>query len=268
MKLYRYFRWLSLDIVLGAIIFLRFFEDLYQETIPFTVYIALASAIWLIYTVDHLIDTKKSTELDSRRQFHLRHFKSLIFVSGIIAIIGLVNIYYLPEAVIRSGVILSAFCVAYLMLVFFIPKLWFKEILVAVGYASGIFLAPLTFKQIVTTQDIILFVQLVGLAMSNLLIFSYYDREQDQKSGFGSMILQIDSHSRRLISVLLYKLLGSVFFSLAFLHGKYQTVELVYLIMTVILLLLIRYDLYFSSKERFRMVGDAIFFVPVLFMIL
>lgn len=266
--LYRYFRWLSLDIVLGAIIFLSFLANLYQIDLSFQVYLALAIAIWQIYTIDHLIDARKSMHLDERRMFHRRHEHILIFVSGVLAVIGLINIYFLPIEIVRSGVILAAACVFYMMMVYFFRKLWFKEVLIAVGYACGIFLSPFSMSHSIEAVDLVILLQLAVLAFVNLSIFSYYDQEKDKKGGFGSIVLLMEDKSLHIIRLLLLLVFGSCVFFLLFLSEKYAVIQLVYLVMTLLFFVLIRFHFYFRAHERFRILGDAVFFVPVLFMII
>ena len=266
MKPYRYFRWLSLDIVLGAVIFLKFLGILYGLSLPFTIYLALAIAIWLIYSVDHLIDSRNADTSDPRREFHKKHFKQIVFVAGLAAIIGLFDVYYLPVGIIRAGSILAACCVSYLMLVYFIPKLWFKELIVAFGYAAGIFLAPLVMVDSIQMVDFLLFTQLAALALVNLLVFSVYDREKDDNNGFGSMALVMGSRSVGLIWTLLFLLIGSSVGFGIFLPEKYLFIQFTYLIMTCMLMGIMRFQLFFSQNERFRVLGDAIFFVPAIFL--
>ncbi|MEQ8338694.1 MAG: hypothetical protein RIA62_15155 [Cyclobacteriaceae bacterium] len=266
MILYRYFRWLSLDIVLGAVIFLSFLGSLYELIIPISVYLALAITVWLIYSVDHLIDSRNIRTSDPRRVFHQKHFKRIVFFAGIVSILGLINVYYLPVEIIRAGAILAACCILYLMLVYFLPGLWFKELLVAIGYASGIFLTPISLLDSLQTIDFILFIQLTLLALVNLLVFSVYDYESDIKNGFGSITSILGAGSVSLIWVLLILLICSSVCLGVVLAEKYQIIQFVYLIMSFMLMGVMRFQPFFGQNERFRVVGDAIFFVPAIFL--
>ncbi len=266
MILYRYFRWLSLDIVLGALIFLKFLGVLYALTIPITVYLALAIAVWLIYSVDHLIDSRNLDSPDPRRAFHHKYHRQIIFFAGIVAVIGLIDVYFLPIEIIRYGAILAAFCIVYLMMVFFIPRLWFKELIVALGYSLGIFLTPMALLDSIHPIDFILFIQLAVLALVNLLVFSIYDRDRDIENGFGSLALKLGTGSVKLIWLLVIFSGSLSIYLLFFLPAKYQFIQIAYFMMSSILIVVIRNHLYFSQKERFRIVGDAIFFVPAIFL--
>ena len=67
----KYIRWLSLDIVLGGVIFLNFIGDQLKVEVPIVVSLALSLCIWLIYTLDHQRDvTLKLHQKGARRIFH------------------------------------------------------------------------------------------------------------------------------------------------------------------------------------------------------
>jgi len=262
---YKYFRWLSLDIVLGAIFFLTYLGKLYHLSIGFPTYFAMSAAIWLIYTIDHLMDawvtSKPTTE---RHAFHHRNFKTILLVSGIVLMAALINIHFMKESIIRSGAILSAVSVAYLMLVYFVRKLWVKEIIVALVYAAGIFLAPVTLRGI-SIIDGFLFAQLAVVAFLNLIVFSLFDYENDRKSGFNSLALRLGA-ARVSVAIRMSGLLIIVS-SVSMIALGYSDLQMLYLLMTSILLWVHYRPVYFSRNERFRVVGDGIFYLPLLFLL-
>ncbi|WP_258103097.1 hypothetical protein [Marinoscillum sp. MHG1-6] len=264
-RYYKYFRWLSLDIVLGAIVFLAFLEKHYSQEIQLTVYFALAAAVWLIYTADHLIDSAQA-EGSPRRRFHQKYYKVLIFIGGLIFILAILNLPFLPGEVLRSGAVLSASCISYLLLVFFFKRLWVKEVLVAVGYAIGIFLAPLSMLNRLDASDTMMVVQLFIIALINLVIFSRFDIEEDTGQGFGSIAIRIGlRNTDTLIKalILLSAVLSVIGLNLG--HGIFF-IQLSYLMMTGVLAIVDYWPSYFNINERFRLVGDAVFYVPVIFL--
>lgn len=263
---YKYFRWLSLDIVLGAIVFLAFLGQYYQIPISIHTYFALASAVWLIYTADHLLDARKPTTSE-RRRFHKKHFRIISVIGGLTLSLALFNVYFLPVQVIKAGAVLSALCMLYLTLVYFLRSLWFKELLVATGYAVGVFLAPFSLAPKWEFIDALLVVELAIIALINLLIFSIYDMEEDQKEGFGSVPNRMGMvAAKRLINILL---LGSFMLILLIIwaRGDTNAIQAVYLLMSLILGSVLWFPRYYNINERFRLVGDAVFFLPVLFLL-
>lgn len=265
-EVYKYFRWLSLDIVLGAIIFLSFLESFYNLSLSIHIYFALASAIWLIYTADHLVDSAK-VRISQRREFHKKHFKTLIFLGGVVLALAFLNVYFLPYRILQNGAILSSFCIGYLLIVYFVPSLWFKEVLVSVGYASGVFLAPITLKETVNLFDIIFAIHLLVVALINLLVFSYYDKEEDEHSGFASLPIRLGlKKTQLLINVLVASSLVLSFFWML-IYDSLIELELIYVLMTLVLAAIYWKPSYFKIKERYRIAGDAIFYLPVLFLL-
>lgn len=265
-KFYRKISWLSLDIIVGANLFLAFLGKYYQVNISLNIFIALSVAIWLIYTIDHLVDALIGKRLTPRRTFHQKHSNLLILLSGIVLIVGLVNMTFLPIEIIKAGSILGSICILYLMAVYFFRKLWFKEILVAIGYSVGLFLAPIVLIGQVQWIDMILVLQLCGLALANLLIFSHFEREGDRAEGFGSMALKIQNDIRVIIITLLLLIILSNVMLALYLPSSQFNIQVIYLLMATILLFINTFPSFFTVEERFRVAGDGIFFLPVFFL--
>lgn len=261
--IYKYFRWLSLDIALGSVFFLKYLEIFYLVKIRFPVYFALASAVWLIYTTDHLIDAKKvDSPTSGRHRFHKENFRILILIEGLILTAALINVVFLPMEVIRNGALLSAGCIMYIITVYFFKKLWIKELVVAVVYAVGIFLAPLTLNLRVNPVDLLFVSQLMVVAFLNLLIFSYYDFESDQKDGSGSLAIQLGSKVHIVIR-------GTCILSLATSAFGYSMtgmdIQLLFFLMSATLYSLYLWPEFYHKGELFRTIGDGIFYLPLLF---
>ena len=264
--LYKYFRWLSLDIVLGAIFFLLYLEQYYTLEFSMHVYIALGSAIWLIYTADHLIDAwKVSAPTSHRHRFHKKHFSALVLLGGFVLSFSLVNIRFLEVEIIRNGALLSAACILYLMLVYFFKELWVKEILVALAYAGGVFLAPLSMIE-PELMDFILCMQLSGVAFLNLMVFSAYDESADRRDGFNSLVIRLGGSKVQAV-VWLTALSLALSFGLAYFYTG-NSIQILFVSMTVLLIWIHSSPGYFSRSERFRVVGDGIFYLAGLFLLL
>lgn len=262
-NLYKYFRWLSLDIVLGAIVFLAYLEKHFNLSISFHIYFELSAAIWIIYTTDHLIDSSRSI-VSERRKFHRKNANKLIVVGSCVLMLALINVYFLPEDLIRNGSMLAAGCVAYLTIVYYYRKLWFKELLVAFGYTCGIFLSPYTQINNFQTIDFLLAFQLFVVALINLVLFSYFDAENDKRDQFESLVSKIDLNiSRRIIYGL--SALSSIISVFGMVNTQLFGIYLVYFIMTGLLFSMLFLPAYLEKNERFRVMGDGVFFVPIIF---
>lgn len=254
-----------MDVVLGAIFFLAYLEKHYQTDLSWNVYLALATAIWLIYTTDHLLDARSlNAPTSDRHLFHKTYYNQLVFVAGLILCLGLVNVYFLEIEVIRNGAILSAVSVAYLVLVYLIRKLWVKELVVALVYALGVFLGPWSMIADLGYTDVLLLMQLVGIALLNLLIFSFYDRDTDRQDGFNSIVLRLGTNTSKYVIIVLGLCLGLSCFTL----GINQGVQKLYLLMVCVLMVVYLLPGFFSKSSFYRTVGDGVFYLPGLFLLL
>ena len=265
MEMYRYIRWLSLDIVLGAVVLLHYLGNFYSVTFPASVYLALASAVWLIYTLDHLIDARKvESPTSDRHRFHKKHLRTLQKASMMVLMVALVNVFFLPEVIIRNGTLLASACTGYLLLVFLSRKRWVKEFWVALIYAMGIFLAPFSMGQM-GGWDVFLLSQLILIAFLNLIIFSFYDHELDQHDGFHSIVVRL---GRKNSAIAIHGIsLLTLALTLTGWAISAQQIELVFLLMSVALYNVFLFPVFFHRHERFRIVGDAVFFLPSAFLI-
>lgn len=262
---YKYFRWLSLDIVLGAIFFLAFLEEMYTVHLSLHVYFALASAIWLIYTADHLIDARGLQEPSHDRHFfHKRFHSRFLIAGGTVLTLALINISWLDIVLVRNGALLSACCVMYLLVVYFNRRLWVKEVLVAVIYAVGIFLGPLSMASW-GILDLLLILQLAMIAFLNLMVFSLYDHVSDRADGFGSLVIRLGMvrAERIILSISAISLLAGITLYLS----TGEPIQLLYVMMACALGMVHLQPGFFSKHERFRTVGDGVFFLPVIFLL-
>ena len=90
MEILKYIRWLSLDIVLGGVIFLNFIGDQLKVVVPVEVSLAIAACIWIIYSLDHQRDVRhKLHQKGARRVFHKKNQKAIIVTLLFVALLGL-----------------------------------------------------------------------------------------------------------------------------------------------------------------------------------
>lgn len=253
-----------MDIVLGAIFFLAYLEEYFKVAISLHVYFALAAAIWLIYTADHLIDARcVQASFTGRHAFHRRNSKLLIILGAMVLCFSLVNIYFLDGVIIRNGALLAAGCVVYLLAVYLMPRLWIKELLVAIGYAVGVFLAPVSLSA--ERLEMTPVVQFAGIALLNLLIFSYYDQQVDQQSGFRSLVLRIGPTRSKWFIVALALVLICSSCLLWLTYGS--ELQALFLVMAGVLLMVFCFPRHFQKAERYRTIGDGIFYLPALLLL-
>lgn len=273
LRLYNFLRLLSLDVVTGAIILTLFLGKYLTVDIPQTVLLGLGGSVWLIYVLDHLVDAKKIKHKPNtyRHRFHQKYFKPLSIVAAIIAV-GLCFLMTLvPLEIFKSSVVLVVFLGVYFMMIWFGKLSVPKELVVSVIYVLGIFLAPFSLNQYdLDLFGCLLMINLVALAFLNLFLFSFFDMEKDTLDGHSSMPLRmgVDNSIRvfQFISflVLIFDL-GLIF---VFRDDYYKMViVMVFILMLLVLISLFSFKSFFGQKEKYRIMGDAIFYLPALLLL-
>lgn len=269
---YRYVNALSLDVVAGAVISTLFFARLLAVKMPTEIMVTLALAVWTIYTFDHLWDAYRSKHpmLTFRHQIHQKHFRKLAFMTVLSLLTGLFLMQGLPGTTISYGIAISLMVLFYFLITGWLSTttIYHKEILIALIYTGGVLVGPLSLRHHpISPTEVVLMVQFLLLAFVNLLIFAYYESDIDRLQQFPSLLASIGSKMSRYLIVITLSLIATISLVLVFYTINDHIVASSYsivLIMTGILTLVFYFPRIFSVNDRFRFVGDAIFFVPLL----
>ena len=249
---------LSLDIVFGAVILLRFFSQELSVSPSWAAYFLLAASIWLIYTVDHLRDARKAVQSSrARYQFHLRHEKILKRIILLITVISSILAVYVNQAILFGGIVLVALSGVYLLIHQFLSSIGLKELYVAMVYTIGILLVPFIIAETVRWDMMML---LFLLTYANLIIFSWFEKEEDKADNFNSIATQLNdsrlevvifcilslglalSFQMNLSRVSVYFFSGFAIYAVICINRKWSRVDL-----------------------RYRAIGDGVFLIPILF---
>jgi len=251
-RFYRVIQFLSIDIVIGALAMLHFFSNLLDYPIDWHIYLLLALAVWIIYTLDHINDSRKALQpLRDRYLFHQKHKKVLRFLVVVAMILGLFFAQYADRFLLIGGALLGLISLSFLLFQKLFSKILIKEFVVALTYTLGIFLPFLCS----TSFNFIPLILLLILSFTNLCLFSWYDRIEDEKDGFNSIaILLGDSRINKFMLVLIATGLSLSLLTLA------ESYFYWFFISSFILYLLIFLNpKFFSQNERYRVVGDGVF---------
>ena len=262
---------MSLDVVLGSGLLNLAIAKYYGVKLSFAVVLGLMLAVWLIYTYDHLSDAKKVGGEAStyRHRFHQQHYKSLLVVLILVLILGVAVVFLMPPVVLKWGIA----CVALVSVYFLLLKLhafWFKELLIAICYTIGVFLAPLSLSDTpLTGIQLLLIPQVLILALSNLIIFSCFDYDSDQKDGHYSLAIHAGlARTKKLALALVGASLVAcvtIFFNAGL--PITQAVQLLFFSMNLLLLLILLKENSFRHHELYRIIGDGVFFIPALLLL-
>jgi hypothetical protein len=265
--LYRFYRLiniLSLDVAAGAVVCALFFAKVFHVHIkPFGV-VSLGLTVWIIYTADHLLDAKRITQPASteRHRFHQRHFKILFSILVVAILADAIQILFIRKPVIIAGIMLAALVILY----FFVQRylIYFKEIFGAFLYAGGVMLAPLSLMdRPLASMQIMLMLQFTLTALINLLLFTWFDRERDQQDRHQSFTTIFGEKATQTILSILFILNTS----LTAIQIKNAEVipAVILMLMNAILLLILLNRRYFEVNDRYRLLGDAVFLLPLIY---
>ncbi|UXX80139.1 UbiA family prenyltransferase [Reichenbachiella carrageenanivorans] len=259
-------RWLSLDVVVGGVIFTCSMAKVAQVELPVSIPVALACCIWLIYTLDHLIDGNSRDRDPSmeRHVFHRKYRRPIFVLFLLVAGLGLRLLFFIPHSTLIYGCVLLGLVGLYFLSIWLFKIYFAKEIFIAVLYACGIYLGTFSLGSHIDSSLVLFFSQTVLMAAINLLLFSYYEVAYDTQDGHRSWATHFGaartlSHLRWMIVVL-----GVLIVTSFFLHSKESELVLQYIfvMMSGLLAAIYWFPEWFKQQERFRWIGDVVFLFP------
>lgn len=277
-NLYWYLRILSIDVAFGASSSALIFFYLTRQPIYYPSLLSLSLIVWLIYTLDHLIDAKniKIKAILPRHRFHQDYFKEVLFIWLILFVTAFIYIYYtLFPLTVYLGLIGIILVIIHFILVklfgFKVSPFIQKEFGVAFIYTFGVSIAALSTTFISISFPIVIsFIEVFLLASINLLEFSFFEISEDVLENQTSLARALGEKKTKNLIIGLIGLnyiisLLSLFYNAEFL---FASVQICFIIMNSILLMIILEPYYFKHSERYRAVGDAVFLIPVLLLFL
>jgi 4-hydroxybenzoate polyprenyltransferase len=255
-RAYTYIRWLSLDIVAGAIFVSAFLSREVGITLTTVESALLGLAVWSVYTIDHLRDSATRHLTTERRKFHFRNRRLLKVLLGISIGLAVILLFFISKAVLYSGMCLAAVVVGYLV---FVPRLkGMKECTGALLYSAGILLVPFVRGEPSATLPIagLLFL----LAFLNLLIYAVLEQAEDAREGFHSFVHQFGERPAGVVIWItaILSLVGSV----VLYYFNYSFVLVLFFMIAPFVHVLLFHVSWFHTKERYRILGDLIFLLP------
>lgn len=262
-RLYRVGNLLNLDVAAGAVVTALFYSKILG--VPPRLYgmLTLGCVVWVIYTLDRLLDIRRisTTPSSQRHRFHKLYVRPLWIAVALVSIFVISQFYFLRPPVLMSGLYVSFAVGAYLFLQQFLRV---KEIFVAILYTSGVLVPSLSIHVgQLSGYQYLLIAQLFIVALINLLLFSWFEFEADQKDSQTSFATQWDKASTAKLIVVLSVVNTLLSILIA---NQYQATWLIVVLplMTVSLLFIYLNSKFFLEYHRYRLFGDAVFFLPLI----
>jgi 4-hydroxybenzoate polyprenyltransferase len=262
-RAYRLINILSIDVAVGAVIGSAFFSKLMAVTMLPQGMTSLGLTVWIIYTTDHLLDARKLRHGAStaRHRFHQRYAGILLSLLVLACIIDLVGIYYIRSIVFVHGLWLSLLVGIYFLVQQRIGFL--KELMGAILYTAGILLIPFSVSEKIPVSVFFLIAEFGLIAWINLLLFSWIDQPSDKRDTHRSFATSFGDAITRNVLVFLFVVSAALLLTQFFVHKTADTFAIL-LMMNGVLFIIFAYKNLFSQNDRYRLLGDAIFFFPLI----
>lgn len=238
--------------------------------------IVLALVVFVIYTVDRLLDIRRPDRPPTtRHRFHHRHADLLWRVVAGATGLGIVLAFFLPPAVVKFGLVLGGVCVAYVGAVFRLPSrhpaLLLKEPLVAILYSGGIWGSVWVQRPTVSTVEMAEALMFMGIAFQNLILFDVMEKKEMQAAGetrkppFSLATEWGGERCETLLRWLAFAIVAAGFALCFFTDDRFaQRSAIMLSLMSLALYGIQRYPAYFLKNERYRWLGDGVFWFPAL----
>jgi len=272
------FNILSVDVVIGALAGGVMAVRLLHVNPGFAWWIVMPLSVWIIYTVDHLIDgvKLKKNSHTVRHYFHYYYAKRILVA---ITILGVINffliLFYLDERIIHFGLYAGTGTLVYIFAVYQWggkkSHLLQKELFVALIYTVGIWGGPAALRNYeLNTSGIILTVAFFLTVWIATLVLSVYEVDYDK----------LDKHNTISVNFGVRKTGFLIYFltSLAFLTAIFEIITTddllmvmafkIVLIMVMLLILILNFPEKIKRNNIYRILVELVFWLPGLFLLI
>lgn len=265
------FQAFSMDVVMGALASGYFAVKLLYVSVNPYWWLVLALSVWAVYTGDHLLDGffQKQAATMFRHRMHYRHRYLFIVALLSAAFTSVVLVWiFMDRFILFGGIVMGVAALVYLTFIYFGRKKNFyfhKELFISIFYVSGVWLAPVVWygKPLSIPAITSMFIYFL-LAWAEGLMMAYYEQVNDRGDRSQSFCTFYGvSVTRNLTGILLMSgmllSLTMVFFAPALKKEFFLLI-----IMSSSLMLLLFFPVFFQKNERYRLLGEMTFWLPLL----
>ncbi len=272
------FNILSIDVVIGALAGGVMAVKLLHVNPGIVWWIVLPLSVWIVYTLDHLIDGVKLKDNSHpvRHFFHYYYVKQIIIAILILSIANIILIlFFLENKIIEFGLIAGMATLLYLFIVYFSGKkksyLLQKEFFVALIYTIGIWGGPVALTSYnIIMPEILIIASFFLTVFAAILIFSVFEVKHDR----------FDNHNTFAVNFGIYKTANLIYFLMAAVfiicigiiviasNPLYAMASKVMMIMSLLLLIILNSAEHLKRNNIYKSIIEMIFWIPGLFLIL
>ena len=264
----------SIPVSIGLAISYSFLSSWLYHTHDIITAVLLGIGVWLIYTLDHLLDGMKLKERGASLRHHI-HYKYRVQIAWLFAIVALLflvlSFTFLDKSVIYFGLGLAALTALHFLINFLVKpsaKIFLKEPMIAFVVTLALLGIPCAQHEADWRGSVLPFILLFFINLANLLIFSFYDHQEDEESGIKSLSVIIGQARIRIYAAA--TLLGAVLVLVALTIFTQHDIEVhvIFALMILCLTIILLKWRYFALKGRYRFWGDFIFILPILYFLI
>ncbi len=175
-KIIKYLRLFSLDIIAGAISGTMFFSYIFNVHIPIYWYISLALSMLVIYLTDHILD---SIRFAGSKYFFYKNYRKEILLFILLA--GLLNVTLIftrfPDTLLMKSLYPGLAMIIYFVVNHILKIKVLKELLIAAIYMIVLIFFPVFYlHEQLDTRTLFIIISYFLLVLSNVFMFTYEER--------------------------------------------------------------------------------------------
>jgi hypothetical protein len=261
----------SIWVALGSYASHIFFCKLYGTSYNSTIAVGLALGVWFIYTLDHLLDGLV-LQGNTTTVRHKKHFDHRFYITRLLVFVALALIilsFRVPSQYYSFIGLLLFLTIVHFGINYLVPKrvkklLFLKEVFIALVVSLGIASSALVGEVKINGHwSSLPFCIFLSLNLANIMLFSYFDKEADQRSKTLSIAsIYSDLTLKGIIYVCL--LFSLVLGAYEFIYGQLEFLYfLLFIAMQITLLVITLFSSYFQQHDRYRFFGDLIYVYPL-----
>jgi 4-hydroxybenzoate polyprenyltransferase len=264
LRQYRIINILNLDVAMGAAGMSMWVNYLLNHSSPIVYYYLIFSVVWTIYLLDHLYDAKKHEAISERRKYFKKNAPIFRWVLGVNILLSLglfafnFNMVMLLYALPAFG-ITCVYMLANWLFQENKQRFYLKEILISLGYALGIMVIPLSIREKVDLQTVLITLFIVLMALWNLLIIARFELEIDRKEGQTSLNQWISIRHIQWINYGIY----SGYLTVGIIYSQLYTTDLIvgiiFVIMAIYMVIPFIATKYLQKGEKYHRYVDMVF---------
>src|SRR6185295_19337771 len=184
----------------------------------------------------------------------------------VVTLIDATQIYFIRDIVFITGLGLSFLVVIYFLIQ---QRIGFvKELLGTLLYTGGVLLVPLSVINQLSLPIILLILQFGITAWINLLLFSWIDKPRDEKDKHHSFATTFGFTVTQRVLAFLFSVVAILTAIQLEMFSLNRMMILVLSLMAVLLLWIFLKRDYFEKEDRYRLLGDAVFLLPIIYLII